>query len=93
MRMTTNAKCLEIDGERVVASLQAASEALDSVKGDVVLDFSCVSRIDPSAVRAMEKFAGIADGKAIKIVLRGVNVDLYRVLKLVKLTSRFSFLA
>ncbi len=91
--MTTNAECLEIDGERVVETLQTASETLDSVKGDVVLDFSSVRRVDPSVIRAMEKFAGAADGKAVKVVLRGVNVDIYKVLKLVKLTSRFSFLA
>ena len=48
-------------------------------------------RIDPSALRAMEDFAGIADDKGVKVVLRGVNVDIYKVLKLVKLTSRFSF--
>jgi anti-anti-sigma regulatory factor len=91
--MTMNAEWLEIDGERVVQSLQAAREALDSAHSDVVLDFSSVRRIDPNALRAMEKLAGLADGKAVKVVLRGVNVDIYKVLKLVKLTSRFSFLA
>jgi hypothetical protein len=39
----------------------------------------------------MEEFARIADEKAVKVVLRGVNVDVYKVLKLVKLTQRFSF--
>ena len=92
VRMTTSAEWLEIDGERVAKTLQAASETLDSAKGDVVLDFSSVRRIDPSAIRAMEKLAGVADGKTVKVVLRGVNVDIYKVLKLVKLTSRFSFL-
>ncbi len=91
--MTTNAECLEIDGERVVETLQAASETLDSVKGNVVLDFSSVRRIDPSVIQALEKLASVADGKTVKVVLRGVNVDIYKVLKLVKLTSRFSFLA
>ena len=91
--MTMNAEWLEIDGERVVTALQVAREALDSAQNDVVLDFSFVRRIDPSALRAMEKLAGIADDKAVKVVLRGVNVDIYKVLKLVKLTSRFSFLA
>ena len=91
--MTMNAEWLEIDGERVVQDLQAAREALDGAQNDVVLDFSSVRRIDPSALRAMEKLAGIADEKAVKVVLRGVNVDIYKVLKLVKLTSRFSFLA
>jgi anti-anti-sigma regulatory factor len=91
--MTSNGEWLEIDGERVVQGLQAAREALDSAHSDVVLDFSFVRRIDPNALRAMEKLAGLADGKAVKVVLRGVNVDIYKVLKLVKLTSRFSFLA
>jgi anti-anti-sigma regulatory factor len=93
VRMTMNAEWLEIDGERVVQGLQAARETLDTAQGDVVLNFSSVRRIDPNALRAMEKLAGLADGKAVKVVLRGVNVDIYKVLKLVKLTSRFSFLA
>jgi anti-anti-sigma regulatory factor len=93
VRMTSNGEWLEIDGERVVQGLQTAREALDSAHSDVVLDFSAVRRIDPNALRAMEKLAGLADGKAVKVVLRGVNVDIYKVLKLVKLTSRFSFLA
>ena len=50
-------------------------------------------RIDPSAVREMEKLAGVADDKAVKVGLRGVNIDIYKVLKLVKLAPRFSFLA
>ena len=73
-------------------ALQEAREKLDSAEGDVCLDFSSVRRIDPSALRAMEELAGLADEKAVKVVLRGVNVDIYKVLKLVKLTSRFSFL-
>jgi len=90
--MTTNAEWLEIEGERVVQTLQTARETLDGAQGDVVLDFSSVRRINPSGLRVMEKLAGIADDKAVKVVLRGVNVDIYKVLKLVKLTSRFSFL-
>jgi hypothetical protein len=35
--------------------------------------------------------AGAADEKAVKVALRGVHVDVYKVLKLVKLTPRFSF--
>ena len=90
--MTTNVEWLEIEGERVVQTLQKDPETLDGAQGDVVLDFSSVRRINPSGLRVMEKLAGIADDKAVKVVLRGVNVDIYKVLKLVKLTSRFSFL-
>jgi anti-anti-sigma regulatory factor len=83
---------LKIDGERVVPALQEAREKLDSAEGEVVLDFSSVRRIDPGALAAMEKLAGAADDKDVKVVLRGVNVEVYKVLKLVKLVGRYSFL-
>ena len=51
--------------------------------GEVTLDFSSVRRIDPGALRAMEELARMADEKDVKVVLRGVNVDVYKVLKLV----------
>jgi anti-anti-sigma regulatory factor len=82
---------LKIDEERIVQALQEAAEKLDSAEGEVVLDFSSVDRIDASALRGMEELAGIADDKGVKVALRGVNVAVYKVLKLVKLASRFSF--
>jgi anti-anti-sigma regulatory factor len=92
MRMATNAVWLKIDEERLIPALQDAREKLDGADGKVVLDFSSVRRIDAGALAAMEKLAGTADEKAVKVVLRGVNVDVYKVLKLVKLSPRFSFL-
>jgi anti-anti-sigma regulatory factor len=82
---------LKVDEARVVQALQEAGETLDGGGGEVLLDFSSVRRIVPSALRVMEEFVGIADKKGVKVVLRGVNVDVYRVFKLVKLASRFSF--
>jgi anti-anti-sigma regulatory factor len=82
---------LNIDEERVVLDLQEAGGNLDCSQGEAVLDFSSVRRIDSNALQAMEGFARIADEKAVKIVLRGVNVDVYKVLKLVKLAHRFTF--
>lgn len=70
--------------------LEQAAGKLD-VAGELVLDFSSVRRIDSSAVRALEEFARIADEKSAKVVVRGVSVDVYKVLKLVKLARRFSF--
>jgi len=55
------------------------------------LDFASVRQIDSGALRALEDVARVADEQDVKIVLRGVNVDVYKVLKLVKLTQRFSF--
>ena len=89
--MAMMAVWLKIDEERVVQALQEAGEKLDGVEGEVVLDSSSVRRIDATALRAMEEFVDIADDKGVKVVLRGVNVSVYKVLKLVKLASRFSF--
>ena len=74
-----------------VPGVRAAHDALDSAVGELVLDFSSVHRIDPTALSAMEKLADAADGKSVKILLRGVDVNVYKVLKLMKLTHRFSF--
>jgi anti-anti-sigma regulatory factor len=81
----------KVDEERVAEVLQEAGEKLESAEGEVVLDFSSVLRIDAKALMALEELAGVADVKGVKVALRGVNVSVYKVFKLVKLTSRFSF--
>lgn len=81
---------LKLDEKQIVPALQEVGQKLQSAGGELVLDFSAVRRIDANAVRAIEELARKADEKAVKIVLRGVNVDVYKVLKLVKLTARFS---
>ena len=83
--------CLTIDGEQPANALQNAIHKLDSTGGEVVLDFSSVRRVDTGALRAMEEIARAAGDRAVTVVLRGVNVDIYKALKLVKLTPRFSF--
>jgi anti-anti-sigma regulatory factor len=93
VRMAMIAVWLKIDEERVVRALCEAGEKLDRVEDEVVLDFSSVRRIDPSALRAIEEFAGTADDKGLKVVLCGVNVDVYKVLKLMRLAPRFSFVS
>jgi anti-anti-sigma regulatory factor len=92
MPVATIGMRFEIDEERVVQALQEAGEKLDGADGELVLDFSSVRRIDPGALREIERLADLADEKAVKVVLRGVNIDIYKVLKLVKLAPRFSFL-
>ena len=91
--MATIAVWLKIDEEQVVPALQEARQKLDGADGELLLDFSSVRRVDPGAIRAMEELADLADGKAVKVSLHGVNVNVYKVLKLVKLASRFSFVA
>jgi len=45
----------------------------------------------PPLLQSLEALAGLADAKAARMELRGVNVEIYKVLKLVKLAPRFSF--
>jgi anti-anti-sigma regulatory factor len=91
VRMAMTTVWLKIDEERTVQALLEAVGKLGSIEGEVTLDFSCVRRIDPSALRVMEEFVGIADDRGVKVVLCGVSVGIYKVLKLVKMASRFSF--
>ena len=71
--------------------IQEAIEKVKSGESQVVLDFSSVLRIDADVVGAMEELAGLADGKSVKVVLRAVNTDVYRVLKQLKLARQFTF--
>ena len=89
--MPMTAEPFKVDPERVADCLRDAHAKLDSAKAEAILDFSSVQWIDAKAIRAMEELAGLADAKAVKIGLRGVNVEIYKVLKLVKLAPRFSF--
>jgi anti-anti-sigma regulatory factor len=89
--MTMIADWLLVDGNRVAESLQEAQAKLASGQGEIVLDFSAVRRIDTSGLQAVEDFVDAAEKKSVKVAFRGVNVDVYKVLKLAKLTPRFSF--
>lgn len=90
MTTTKSPAYLEIDGDNAAPVLQGACAKLDS--GDeLTLNFSHVVRIDPSVVRVLEALARVAEEKTAKITLRGMNVEVYKVLKLARLASRFSF--
>jgi len=89
--MPITAVLLKVDPERVADSLLELQAQIAAGNVESVLDFSSVSRIDAKAVQSLEALAGLADAKAARIELRGVNVEIYKVLKLVKLAPRFSF--
>jgi len=89
--METSTVLLSIDERDIVSALEKAAENLAGDQHEIALDFSSVRRIDSAGLRALEEFAQKADDKKAKVVLRGVNVDLYKCLKLVRLTRRFSF--
>jgi len=89
--METNAVWVQVDGKRMAQAFEDARAKLAKDHGEVVVDFSSVNRIDSGALRALEDVADAGDGKETKVVLRGVNIDIYKVLKLMKLASRFAF--
>ena len=77
--------------DEVPRLVRGAIARLDSAAGELDLDFSTVYRLDTAALGAMEDLAAKAGEKRVAIVLRAVNVDVYRVLKLVKLAPRFGY--
>ncbi len=89
--MATSTVELEIREGSAAAGLEKALEALEHAKGDLALDFSALRRMDAAALRVLEQLASKAQEHSVKVVLRGVNVDVYKVLKLAKLAARFSF--
>lgn len=89
--MATISVLLKVDGKPVVVALQEASEKLESGNAKMILDFSEVVRIEPSALNALQGLADMADAKAVRLALRNVNVDIYKALKLLKLAARFSY--
>jgi len=84
---------LNMDEKSIISALEEAGEKLDSAAGEIVLDFVSVAKIDAAALRAIERVANKAAEKTVKIVLHGVNVDVYKVLKLTKLAPHFSFVS
>lgn len=82
-----------LDEKQLVPVLHELAEKLDRAGGELVLDFSAVRTIDSKAVLAIDELAQKADAKSLRIVLRNVSVDVYKVLKLVRLTPRLSFAA
>jgi anti-anti-sigma regulatory factor len=92
MTMAIVSSFQKIDAAHVTESLQAIRERLDAAEGETILDFSSIQRIDSPALGMMEELAGLADARSATITLRGVNVHVYKVLKLVRLAPRFLFL-
>ena len=89
--MAKTAEPLKIVEERAIQVLQETGDKLELGDSAVVLDFPAIPRIESKTLTALEELANKADERSVRIVLRGVKVDVYKVLKLVKLASRFSF--
>lgn len=71
--------------------LEDARTRLERAEGELVVDLSPVRRLEPEELRSLEALAGQAEGRGVRVTLSSVAVDVYRVLKLVKLAPRFAF--
>ena len=89
--MAETAEWMKLDEMLAIQTLHATRDKLESANGEVGIDCSAMRRLDSGTLRVLEELADKADAKTVKVVLRGVNVDVYKVLKLVKLAPRFSF--
>jgi anti-anti-sigma regulatory factor len=88
--MAPNSICPERDG-RTDALVRSALERLDTARDEVILDFSGVRRVDPVALRSLAELAAKAEARSVRILLEGVNIEIYKVLRLVGLGTQFSF--
>ena len=89
--MSTITDLFRVDPNCVAECVHEAHMQLDPSREQITLDFSSLLRITAEDLRAMEELVDRADNQSIKVMLCGVNVDIYKVLKLVKLAPRFSF--
>ena len=80
----------KIDGRQIAESLKVVRRKLEAAEVEAVLDFASVLRIDPAGLREMEELAN-TEVTGEKICLLHVNVEIYKVLKLAKLSERFNF--
>ena len=90
--MTSNRVWLNVDPECLVLRKDAV-EKLQNAEGELALNFSSVVRIDSRAALAMEELADLASQRSQKIELHAVNTTIYRALKVLKLSRRFTLLS
>jgi anti-anti-sigma regulatory factor len=81
----------KVDNESVASILREGEKSLKRAQGELVIDFSSVARLDGVPLSSLAEFADKAEAASVKVTLRGVNVDVFKVLVLMKLNSRFSF--
>ncbi len=80
------------ESDAMLRAVRQCREQIDSAGGPLTLDFSSLRRIDAPLLNAIEDLAQAAERKNVKVELQGLNIGVYKVLKLMKLAPRFIFL-
>ncbi len=92
--MTTKSVCLRLTPESLLQCLETEARALlQTAESELALDLSAIPRIDVRAANALEELAGLASQKTIRIMLRNVNIDVYKSMTLLGLVRRFTFMS
>jgi anti-anti-sigma regulatory factor len=88
MSETTIPQCYVLGPEDTAAALREAAEGITKADDEIELDFSAIRRITPEALRELEALADRARAQKARVTARGVDVTIYKVLKLTGLSSR-----
>jgi anti-anti-sigma regulatory factor len=92
--MTPGTVSIRLDPESGLQTLRGLTvQQLTSTGGELVLDIEPLGRVDTDMIHAMEMLAEMGERASVRLVLRGANVAVYRVLKLTGLAQRFRFAA
>jgi anti-anti-sigma regulatory factor len=92
MSTTVKSSSFVIDGEHIVQQLNDICRQLGSEGPEVLLDFFLAQTLDTEGIRALEELAAGAGNENAKVVLRGVNIEMYKVMKLAGLSDKFTFI-
>lgn len=90
--MATSAVWIKADDATFAQKVTQLCAELADTNGEVVIDLSSVRRIGTDELKAVEQLAKKARENDKKLTLRGVNVGVYKVLKVAKVTTHFCFL-
>jgi anti-anti-sigma regulatory factor len=91
--MAANAVFLKVEADGITQTLREFLVELPGVRNEAVLDLSSIQRLDAKHLEIMKDIAATAEAKRLKVILCGVNVKIYKVLKLARLTQRFVIVA
>lgn len=91
--MATVAVLVKLEEGTLAATLEEASGRLEDGEREVVVDFSSIDRLSAVEMHAIDEFTRTAEEKGLKVIVRGLGVDLYRALKLARLSSRLALVA
>ena len=90
--MATQPVVLDIDeNEGLTGALNRAATQLESGEGKLALDFFAVNQIDSRGLKSLANLIQAAGDKGVRISACGVNLAVYKVLKLMKLSQHLSF--